>query len=180
MVQSFTSKSGRHINLRPPKASDVMILQNYINALVAEDAPILINRQQTISQEKEHVANIMKAIKAGERVQLLAFHGPKLIANAQVVKGKYRMSHVGTFGISVAKDYRDDGIGKKLAAAIIKLAINNLKTKLFELTVHDDNPRALHLYEKLGFKKIGVLPKATQYKQDLVDLVYMYRWIGKS
>lgn len=180
MITSFTSKSGKKIVLRPPRLGDVTILRNYINNLVAEDALILFNQRQSQAEEKKHLTDMLEAINANQRVQLLAFHDEKLIANSQIVKGKYRMSHIGIFGISVASGYRGEGVGEALSETIIDLAKEKLKIKLVDLTVYKNNKAAINLYKKLGFKKHGLLPKAVQYKQRLVDLVYMYRWIGKS
>ncbi len=70
-----------------------------------------------------------------------------------------RRSHVGQLGMFVHDDYQNRGIGSKLMAAIIDLAENWLNLKRLELQVNTDNPAAIHLYEKFGFEKEGVLRK---------------------
>lgn len=180
MTKTIISKSGKEIRLRSPRLGDVIALHNYVNDLVAEDALILINEPQSLSQEKQHVIHMLKEIKASQRVQLLAFHQQKLIANTQIVKAIYRMSHVGTFGISVAKNYRGDGIGGELSKTVFQLAAEKLHVQLIDLTTYSNNKPAIRMYEKLGFQRAGIIPKAVQYKNGFVDLIHMYRRLGKS
>jgi L-phenylalanine/L-methionine N-acetyltransferase len=70
-----------------------------------------------------------------------------------------RRSHVGQLGMFVHDDYQNQGIGTQLMAAIIDLAENWLNLKRLELQVNTDNAGAIHIYEKFGFEKEGVLRK---------------------
>ena len=67
------------------------------------------------------------------------------------------MKHRGDFAISVAKDYWNKGIGSQLLNNIIAFAREN-DFEIIDLQVRSDNKRAIHLYEKYGFKKIGEHP----------------------
>ena len=70
-----------------------------------------------------------------------------------------RRSHVGQLGMFVHDNYQNQGIGSQLMAAIIDLAENWLNLKRLELQVNTDNVSAIHLYEKFGFEKEGILRK---------------------
>ena len=48
---------------------------------------------------------------------------------------------------------------KKFSLEIIDLAENWLNLKRLELQVNTDNASAIHLYEKFGFEKEGILRK---------------------
>ena len=71
----------------------------------------------------------------------------------------HRTSHsayIGGFGIS--PKFQNQGLGTK----IMQVTIAKLKdegVKRIELIVESDNPRAIRLYEKLGFEKEGTLRK---------------------
>ena len=67
-----------------------------------------------------------------------------------------RMRHSGDIGIMVHKDYQNIGVGTALMNAIIDIADNWLMLIRLELCVYADNERAIHLYEKCGFKKEGL------------------------
>ena len=63
--------------------------------------------------------------------------------------------------IVTKKDKRNLGIGAKLLQELLKTAKENNITKL-TLEVNETNLPAIHIYEKLGFKKIA--ERAKYYK----------------
>ena len=68
-----------------------------------------------------------------------------------------RMRHVGTLGMLVHTDFQNQGIGTALMKTVLELADNWLMLVRVELEVFADNERAIHLYEKFGFEKEGLL-----------------------
>lgn len=72
------------------------------------------------------------------------------------VNAKHRLRHSGSIGIMVHKDYQNMGVGAALMKAIIDIADNWLMLIRVELTVFEDNEKAIHLYEKFGFQKEGL------------------------
>ena len=63
---------------------------------------------------------------------------------------KYR-KELAIDALGVDKDYRNQGIGKKLLEFIKEYAKDNGCTDL-RLTVNEENVNAIHLYKKVGFK----------------------------
>ena len=53
------------------------------------------------------------------------------------------------------KQYWGKGIGKEMIRKILELAYSSLKLRKIYLKVLNDNFRAISLYDKIGFKKIG-------------------------
>jgi putative acetyltransferase len=72
------------------------------------------------------------------------------------VNANHRTRHSGGMGIMIHKDYQNMGVGTALMEAIIDIADNWLMLIRVELTVFEDNERAIHLYEKFGFEKEGL------------------------
>ena len=68
-----------------------------------------------------------------------------------------RMRHGAELGILVHTDYQNQGVGTALMKTVLNLADNWLMLVRVELEVFADNERAIHLYEKFGFKKEGLL-----------------------
>ena len=60
--------------------------------------------------------------------------------------------------IVIKKTYRNQGIGTLLLENLILLA-KDLNISTLFLEVNEQNKPAIHLYEKLGFKKLGVRKK---------------------
>lgn len=66
-----------------------------------------------------------------------------------------RISHRGEFGIAVLKSEWGQGVGSMLLEKIIKFAKETAKVDIISLEVRSDNERAISLYKKFGFQKIG-------------------------
>lgn len=86
-----------------------------------------------------------------------------------------RMRHVGSVGLYVHTDYQNMGVGTALMKAMLELADNWLMLVRVELEVFADNERAIHLYEKLGFEKEGLLRMTTVRGGRYVDDCKMAR-----
>lgn len=114
----------------------------------AEGLPI------TVPQEKE----FLKAVHADPHsVMLGAFAGEKLVGNGSLSGMPRRMSHRADLGLSVLKDYWNQGIGGRLMEALIAYAKAH-GIEIINLEVRSDNAAAIHLYEKFGFQKTGTYP----------------------
>ena len=108
----------------------------------------------------------LKSIEVDAQTFLVtAYLDGKIIGDAGVTKlrelMKYR--HRAYFGMSILADYCELGLG----SAMMETAIAQAKENGFEqieLGVFEDNPRAIHLYEKYGFEKYGVQPRAFKLK----------------
>lgn len=90
-----------------------------------------------------------------------------------------RMRHSGSIGIMVHRDYQNQGVGSALMNTLLDLADNWLMLVRVELGVYADNARAIHLYEKLGFKAEGIKRKAAIRNGEYVDELMMARIKGE-
>ena len=94
-----------------------------------------------------------------------AFAGEKLVGEFGVaqVRPYIKYRHRAVMGISVRKEYWGCGLGNYL----MQLAIGQTRANGFEqleLGVYSDNGRAIHLYEKVGFERYGIQPRAFKLK----------------
>lgn len=174
----FLTKKDRQVTIRLPKKDDLDELLRYINELVDEDTTIMMNEKVSKKEEKEYLEGVLKAIRNKEGFSLLAFYKGKLVANVSVERRKYRQSHLGSLGISVRKDFRDEGLGTELIRQAIVLSKDFLKLKLLVLNVFAVNKKAIYLYERMGFKKCGKWPKGVLYQGKYIDDTLMYLNLG--
>jgi putative acetyltransferase len=86
-----------------------------------------------------------------------------------------RRAHAAELGLSVHDHYHNKGIGSRLMAAVIELADDWLNLQRLELTVFTDNPAAIHMYDKFGFKQEGLLRKYAYRHGQFVDAWQMAR-----
>lgn len=70
-------------------------------------------------------------------------------------------------------DNQGKGAGTFATKEMLNHAFNNLNMHRVELTVLDDNKRAIHLYEKVGFVKEGT-KRESNYKQGKFVDMHMY------
>ncbi|OGV96616.1 hypothetical protein A2W24_01490 [Microgenomates group bacterium RBG_16_45_19] len=173
---TLTTKSGRLINLRPPQAGDVNILYHYARDLGSEDTFILLNPDLpvTLAEETDYLASCLKKMAANWQVHYLAFQDDRLIGSCQVTVQGRRKLHVGAFGISLLKPYRQDGLGGQLARWVIHEAQTKMHSTLITLEVFANNQVALRFYRQLGFVEYGRLPGGIKYRDQSLDAVLMY------
>lgn len=176
IVYQGITASGKSLLIRYLDKGDTQILLDYINTLSKEQTFVRFQGEQlTLEEEQKFVDKNLKGIEEETTVQLLTFSDGKLIG----VSGVYMLDkverHIGTFGISLAVEFRSEGIGKILMEKVLEEAKNLKGIKIITLTMFGTNEIAKKLYEKMGFREYGRLPKGITYKGNFVDYVYMYK-----
>jgi len=81
---------------------------------------------------------------------------------------------VGYIGLGLRADYRDRGIGTRMMLHAIEHAPGYGFTEL-RLECRASNKRALHVYEKLGFHRIGYKRSGLILDGEKIPVVYMKR-----
>ena len=149
--------------------------QDFINSLVEENAMVKLNKKQGLREETEWLKEKLKQIKGKKEVALIAESEDKIVGNTQIGLDWGRQSHIGDFGISIRKGYRDIGLGTYLAKEVIKLAKKELRPrpKIIRLSVYAANKPAIVFYKNLGFKKVAKIPKQGKIKGKLVAEIIM-------
>lgn len=84
--------------------------------------------------------------------------------------------HVGMLGIIVQKKFRDLSLGKQLIEFAMNESRKNGKRKIVLGTLIS-NTRAIKLYEKLGFRHIGIRQKQFLMKKKYIDELLMEKWL---
>lgn len=163
---------GRTIKFRGPRSGDVSDMLKFINGLVEEKAMILANKKFTRAEEAEYVKSMVKENKKGEGLHIVAEVDGHVVAKAEITRKRYKSNHVGTLGIAISKGYRDVGLGKMMIGQLSELS-KEYGLRMVLLEAFAENKRALHVYEKMGFKKVGYLPKDVYHKGKYMDSVIM-------
>ena len=169
----------KNIKIRKLSLKDlkkVKEFQKLVNSLVEEESMILMNKKKTLKEEKEWLKENLKNLKKKKEVCLLIEDDGKIVGISDIKLRKERQNHVGEFGISIEREYRGMGLGRRLMAEILKLAKKELKPKpkIIRLSVFSTNKIAQNLYKKF-FKKVARVPEQIQYKGKLVDEIIMIK-----
>lgn len=178
MEKTFLSKKGNTVLFRPFKLSDIEETLSYINKISKEDTFICLSGEEiTRDQEEKFLKETEQEFDEKKTIRIGAFLNGKLIGLCDIKKERQRASHVGVFGITIAKEFRQEGIGSALMDYVIKLAKDLIGIKIVRLGVFANNPGALHLYGKMGFLEFGKLPGGILYKGDYIDHILLYKQI---
>lgn len=145
--------------------------------MVEEEAMILLNKKKTQKEEKNWLKEELENVRNKKGVVLIAEHNGKVVGISDIKLRRGRQNHIGEFGISIRKDYRGMGLGKKLMTQVLELARRELKPKpkIIRLSVFPENRIARSLYKKFGFRKVAKIPKQLQYKGRLLDEIIMIK-----
>lgn len=97
------------------------------------------------------------------------------LANVSQYSGT-KEEHVAEVGVCVIKEYWSFGIGKILVEESIRFA-ESTELQVLDLEVVQENIRAIRLYEKFGFAKVGSLSRRIQVDNILYDTYIMEKII---
>ena len=87
------------------------------------------------------------------------------------------VGHTAMFGIMIGdKDFWGKGIGTMVCELVGEYAFNTLNLRKLTLSVYDNNPAAVGLYEKSGFVQEGRLRKHVFADGVYYDKIYMSKF----
>lgn len=169
------TKQGSVVTIRVARNSDAQSLLDLANAVVAEDIFQLLTPPElhlTIESEEEWIALYNSR---PNRIILIAEVDGKLVGQLDFCNGqKIRLAHTGEFGMSIARDYRGQGIGQLLLKGLLDWAKSTGTIEKIGLNVHSNNLAAIALYKKMGFEVEGIRRKELKYGHNqYVDTVVM-------
>jgi ribosomal protein S18 acetylase RimI-like enzyme len=176
VFQGKTQK-GLLITVRYPKSTDLKACLRYINVLSKEKTYINIQGEViTLAHERKWLAAVLKNIKKNKAINLLAFSDNKLIGWVTLEKQEKVTRHMAVFGITVAKEYRGQGVGRLLMELLLKEVEQHPDIEIVTLSMFANNDMALKLYQSFGFMEYGRLPKGVlTVDNEHIDHVYLYK-----
>lgn len=141
---------------REAEAKDALALLEHIACVGAETDNLSFGQDTfRISEEKE--SKFIERFRRNKNdIMLLALDGEKVVGNAIIERNRVaRYSHRAELSVTILKDYWSRGIGSNLMSMLIDFSKKS-GIEIIYLEVRSDNKRAISLYEKFGFRRIGV------------------------
>jgi len=179
IIHRFTAKDGREVILRTLRWEDLDDLLELINSLIEEGADIYYDTKKTRDEEVDWLSRAIAQLEKGNALYMVAEVEGKVIASSSVAKRRFSCeSHVGDLGILIKSGYRDIGIGTEMMKTLIDQA-RRMGLKILTLTVFATNKRAIHVYEKVGFKETGRIPKGIYRNGKYIDRVIMVKEVSE-
>ncbi|MGP1411524.1 MAG: GNAT family N-acetyltransferase [Peptoanaerobacter stomatis] len=124
----------------------------------------------SVSEEERIILSFLQDKKS---MMFVARHNGKIVGLAAYRSMPRRFSHRADIGISILKDYWGNKIATRLIETMLDFAQNVARSKVISLEVATDNIRAIRLYEKFGFEKIGLFKKYFKVGDEFLDAYIM-------
>lgn len=158
---TFALPDGKALTLRSPRPEDAETMLDYLRQTSAETHFLMREADEFTMTVEDEVAFLNGVTSNPRGFMLAAFNGGEAVANCSIfpISECRKACHRGSFGIAVKQKYCECGLGTLL----LRYALEQAKLLDFtqvELGVYADNPRAKYVYEKLGFREMGVIPNA--------------------
>ena len=160
MDNSFTNertlKTGETLILRAPIEEDAKDMIEYLNIVGGESDNLLFGKDEfqiTVEQEAEY---IKKVNQDPNMLMLLGIINNTVVSIAEIRSlGRKRIAHNSELAISVKKEYWGMSVGSAVMEELIRFAKDHELIKNISLGVKASNERAIKLYERFGFVKVG-------------------------
>ncbi len=172
ILERFKAKDGKEVTVRTPRWEDLDDLMELLNSLVDEGAMIGRNKRITREEEADWLAKLFVVLEKGEGYSLVAEADGRVVGTCGLKKKKSWWSHVGEVGVGIKEEYRGIGIGTAMLRRLLAQA-DEMDLRILVLKLFSTNKVAYHLYEGLGFKETGRIPKALFKDGEYLDEVTM-------
>lgn len=172
---STFGKQGAAVGLviREAIIDDAGVLLGYAARLFSEELSGLHRRP--VPTLEEELAFVSSYCDPPNSVLLVAEDDARVVGLVGLLgRALEQEAHVGSVGLSVDRDYRGRGIGTLLLERLLEWAPAHGVTRV-EIEAFANNPRALRLYERVGFVREGVRRDAVVVDGEHVDVVCLAR-----
>ncbi len=164
---------GERLYLRKVERDDLQRCHDWMNdeslrATLAQRYPM------SLAEEADWVERTTRGQDPSRLVfAICLFEGDRHIGNCDLTNID-RDNRVATFGILIGeKDCRGKGLGEEASRTLCRFAFDEVNLHKLRLDVHTTNAGALRTYERVGFKREGVLREETFRAGRYIDVIRM-------
>lgn len=158
--------------IREAEEKDASSILSFMKQVGGESDNLTFGKEGLPFSEEEEKAFLKSKKEDLKTVMYLALEGDRILGVGDLRSLDRRMSHRGEIGLSVRKDSWNKGIGTALMEKLISYG-KSIDMKLISLEVKSDNYGAIHLYEKVGFQRIGTFPAFHKIGDEYADFEIM-------
>ena len=157
---------GKEILLRSANENidDANMLVDYLKTVTGETRFLMCDPDEVKYTADGEIDFIREHNESENCLMILAFVDGEYAGNCSFEgrASSRRVKHRAGIGIALFRKYTGFGLGKLLLEVLLR-KIKERGYEQAELTVVSGNDRAYHLYESLGFRECGRIPKANKY-----------------
>jgi len=176
---------GKRIRLRAVERDDLPLFVQWLNDPEVTAGLMII--MPLSREEEQHWFDKIMAHPPAERplaIEIKDADTWRLVGNCEF-HDISPVNHSATVGIFIGdKSIWDSGYGTEAMQVMLKFGFESLNLNRIALMVYDTNPRAQHVYEKVGFVHEGRLRQARfkngQYGDELLMSVLRSEWEARQ
>ncbi len=173
--ERFLLKDGREAVMRSPEAADAEKMLKYLHDTAQETDFLLRTPQESgrYSAEKERELFVKMDTDARSAMVLCLVEGRIAGVCHISASDRVKTAHRAGIGIAVLKEFWGLGIGTRLLEKITDIGRGIKGVIQLELEYIEGNSRACALYEKAGFRTVGVHPNAVRMRDGALRHEYL-------
>lgn len=162
----YTLKDGRKAIIRSPRDEDIPGMLAYLTQTAGETDFLMRYPEECGKYTAEGEKALFDRVNAAPNENMLVcLVDGKIAGNCQIVCSTgIKTRHRARVAIALLKEFWNQGIGTRLFQEMIRLAEENENILQMELDFIEGNSRARALYEKMGFRIVGIIPNAIRLK----------------
>lgn len=151
--ERITLANGIEVELRPMEPTDAAALHEFFTGL----SDVTRRHLRDDVTDPEVTQQWARELDYDRTLPVLAFEDEKVIgAGTLHFRTRNWQRHIGEVRLTVAEDYRDQGLGTTLLRGLLRIAVARGLEKCIAQVMENDMP-ALVVFQRLGFQIEGVL-----------------------
>lgn len=162
------------MHIRKAKPQDAQALLDYLKIIGGETDNLTYGAEGLPISPEAEAAWLTELESSPHSVMLVAEDNGQIVGTTSIQGiSRQRCCHRADLAIAVRKSHWGQGVGSGLMAAALDFA-RNAGLEIVSLEVRSDNLRAIRLYEKFGFRKIGKFPGFLKIQGEYADCTLMH------
>lgn len=177
-TKTITLKDGRTAILRAPRPEDAAPMVQYLKDTAGE-TEFIIRYPEEVTMTAEQEAVFFERLNASPFDMMIVCEVEGRIAGSCQINfgNRIKTRHRSTVAIGLTKAYWNLGIGTAMFKEMIAAARAREGVRHIDLEFIEGNSRARALYEKMGFRIIGVKPDAIMLRDGTLRNEYLMRLV---
>lgn len=171
-AKKLTLKDGKSLVLRPLGPEDAEAMLDFLRVTSTQTTFLARYTDEVTTTLEEEKTMLAQRLEDPFLVDMAAFTADgELMGNCTLhrLAAWYRMAHRAEMSIAIRQSHWHMGLGTLLVERAIQAAREMPGIEQVELTVMGKNRRAMALYERLGFVRVGERPKAFRFRDGSYD-----------
>ncbi|MCK6458484.1 MAG: GNAT family N-acetyltransferase [Planctomycetes bacterium] len=172
--KEFAARDGRRFVVRSARANEAGALFDHYLLIRAREPDVNVEEADEWMASADSVRRLIEGLDRAANGFLLVADAGGIVGALSIEGGRFRkVRHVGEVGVSVARGWRRQGVGRRLMETAIDAARTSKELSRLSLRVFSSNAPAIALYESLGFVVEGRRPGHLRIRGRDEDLILM-------